>query len=114
MGINFFGVYMEGNGQIDGTTPMVSIEHLTGPVHFFGGMANALAKAGPGGAIPSTKAVFQNNGVSLTIEGFEIISTAAAVVDNTAKTTVPAFMWNGNLGSLTSYATVVAPGVATR
>ncbi len=39
MGVNFFNLYMEGNGEIDGQTPMVYIARDVGPVHFFGGVA---------------------------------------------------------------------------
>ena len=113
MGITLFNVYMEGNGGIDPSTPMVLIDHLTGPVHFIGGSANALAPR-INGAISATKAVFQTSGVNLTVDDFDISNTATAVIDATAKQTIKTDLWNDNLGTLTTYKTVVAPGVATR
>ena len=112
-GISFFNVYMEGNGMVDPTTPMVLIDHLTGPVHFFGGAASAAAPR-VNGKVSDTKAVFRTSGVSLTLEGFDISNTATAIIDLTAKVTTPVFLWNDNLGTINSYITVVAPGVATR
>ena len=113
LGVNFFNIYMEGNGGIDAKTPMVLIEHLTGPVHFFGGMANALAPR-ENGMVSSTKPVFENHGVSLTLDGFEITNTAAAVIDATGRTKIPTFLWNDNLGTVDFYRTAVASGEATR
>ncbi len=113
LGVAFFNVYMEGNGATDSKTPMVLIDALNGPVHFYGGSANAESPK-VNGAVSDTKPVFENHGVSLTLDGFEITNTATAVIDATAKTKINTFLWNDNLGTVDSYRTVVAPGVRTR
>jgi hypothetical protein len=98
MGVNFYNTYMEGNGAVDSTTPMVIIGQYAGPVHFYGGVANTEQ-----GSLQSTKTVFQNNGFKLDVMGFDAVSTTLGINDVTNKATVSVWDFSGNLGSIPSY-----------
>jgi hypothetical protein len=100
MAVSFFNLYMEGNGGIDGNTPMVYISKDVGPVHFFGGLANTEQ-----GQLTSTKAVFENHGAVLDISAFEIVNTTLGINDVTAGAKVATQSFKGNLGTIPSYRT---------
>lgn len=103
MAVNFFDLYMEGNGGIDGTTPMVYIAKGVGPIHFFGGFGNTEQ-----GQLRSTKTVFENHGTVVEITGFETACTTLGINDVTAGIQAPAESFNGVLGTITSYRTKAA------
>jgi hypothetical protein len=98
MGVNFYSTYMEGNGSVDPTTPMVIIGQYAGPVHFYGGVANSEQSS-----LSSTKYVFQNGGFKLDVTGFDVVNTTLGINDLTQKSTVAVWDFSGNLGSIPSY-----------
>lgn len=100
MGVSFYDTYMEGNGTIDNTTPMVYIGPYVGPVHFFGGVANTEQTT-----LLGTKAVFENHGFYLDILAFEAINTTLGINDVMAGVKVPVWDFSGNLGTIPSYQT---------
>jgi hypothetical protein len=102
MGVNFYNTYMEGNGAVDDTTPMVYVGSYVGPVHFFGGVANTEQPK-----LSNTKSVFENHGfyLDLDVPGFEAINTRLGIKDVTAGVTVPVWNFSGNLGTIPSYQT---------
>jgi hypothetical protein len=103
MAVNFFNLYMEGNGGIDDHTAMVYIGKDVGPIHFIGGLANTEQ-----GQLKSTKTVFENHGAVLEVLGMEAINTTLGINDVTTGVKVPARPFNGNLGSISSYRTNAA------
>lgn len=100
MGINFYNTYMEGNGAIDNTTPMVYIGPYVGPVHFFGGVANTEQSS-----LSNTKSIFENHGFYLDVPAFEALNTTLGINDVTAGVKVPVWDFSGNLGTMPSYQT---------
>jgi hypothetical protein len=100
LGVDFYDTYMEGNGTVDQTTPMVVIDQAVGPVHFIGGAANSEQSS-----LQSTKPVFQNSGYELDVTNFEAIDTTVGIDDLTGKTNVPVWNFNGNLGLIPTYQT---------
>lgn len=102
--VSFYDTYMEGNGRVDDTTPMVYIGPYVGPVHFVDGFGDT------GMATPSnTKSIFENHGFYLDVPAFESANATIGINDVTAG--VKTWIWNfsGNLGSLSSYQTPRAP-----
>jgi hypothetical protein len=100
LAVNFFDLYMEGNGGIDSTTPMVYIAQDTGPIHFFGGFGNTEQ-----GQLKSTKTVFENHGLGLDVSAFETANTTLGINDVTAGVKVQSQPFKGNLGAIPSYRT---------
>jgi hypothetical protein len=100
MAVNFFDLYMEGNGAIDDKTPMVFIAPDTGPIHFFGGFANTEQ-----GQLKSTKTVFESRGLTLEVMGFETANTTLGINDVTGGAKVESHAFKGNLGTIPSYRT---------
>lgn len=100
MGINFFNLYMEGNGAIDPKTSMVVITPDVGPVHFYGGLGNTGQ-----GQIRSTKTVFENHGLLLDVTAFEATSTTLGIDDVTGGVKVPTQPFKGNLCTIPPYRT---------
>lgn len=98
--INFFDLYMEGNGAIDDHTPMVFIAPDVGPVHFTGGFANTEQ-----GQLKSTKTVFENRGLALEVSSFETANTTLGINDVTAGVKAESHAFKGNLGTILSYRT---------
>jgi hypothetical protein len=103
MAVNFFDLYMEGNGAIDGKTPMVFIAPTVGPVHFIGGFANT--EQGP---LTSTKTVFENHGLTIEVLAFETACTTLGINDVTAGVKTDSHPFKGNLGTILSYRTDAA------
>jgi hypothetical protein len=101
-GINFFNLYMEGNGAVDPATSMVYISAGVGPVHFFGGMGNTEQ-----GQLSSTKTVFENHGARIDVPAFEVANTTLGINDLTGATKIAVKQFNGNLGSIPSYSTLL-------
>lgn len=97
-GITFYNLYMEGNGTVDTTSPMIYISHTTGPIHFIGGQANTEQ-----GSLQSTKYVFESYGVKLDVQGFAAVSTTLGINDVTAGTKVPVISFDGALGYIPNY-----------
>ena len=107
--INFYNVYMEGNGAVDSASPMVYIGKNTGPVHFFGGFANT-EQAFVNHVVPATKPVIANYGLYVSLEALGVANTSVGVYDHSqtlmAPVTVPAGIWGtGNLGTIRPYHT---------
>jgi hypothetical protein len=102
LGINFFNLYMEGNGAADPTTSMVYVSTGVGPVHFFGGMANTEQNQ-----LSSTKTVFESHGVRIDVPAFEVANTTLGINDVTTSTKVAVKQFNGNLGSIPVYSTLL-------
>ena len=100
LAINFFDLYMEGNGGIDEKTPMVLISPDVGPIHFFGGFANTEQRQ-----TKDTKAVFENHGLGLEVTGIETANTTLGINDVTAGAKVESHAFKGNLGTIPSYRT---------
>jgi hypothetical protein len=100
MGVSFYNTYMEGNGTVDSTTPMVYIGPYVGPIHFFGGVANTEQ-----GTLSDSKAVFENHGFYLDVPAFEVVNTRLGINDVKAGVKIPVWDFAGNLGSISSYAT---------
>jgi len=100
MAVNFFDLYMEGNGGIDDKTSMVFIASTVGPIHFFGGFANTEQ-----GQLRSTKTVFENHGLALEVSAFETASTTLGINDVTAGVKTESHPFKGNLGTILSYRT---------
>jgi len=100
LAVNFFDLYMEGNGGIDDKTPMVFIAPTVGPIHFFGGFANTEQ-----GQLKSTKTVFENQGLALEVLAFETASTTLGIDDVTAGVKAESHAFKGNLGTILSYRT---------
>jgi len=100
LAINFFDLYMEGNGAIDDKTSMVVIGPDVGPIHFFGGFGNTEQ-----GQLKSTKTVFENHGLALEVSGFETANTSLGINDVTSGVKVESHAFKGNLGSILSYRT---------
>ncbi|HEX3472625.1 MAG TPA: hypothetical protein VHT28_15700 [Silvibacterium sp.] len=100
MAVNFFDLYMEGNGGIDDKTPMVFIAPDVGPIHFFGGFANT--EQGP---LKATKAVFESHGLGLEVSGIETANTSLGINDVTAGVKVESHAFKGNLGTISPYRT---------
>jgi hypothetical protein len=101
-GINFFNLYMEGNGAVDPATPMVYICAGVGPVHFFGGMGNTEQSQ-----LSSTKTVFENHGARIDVPAFEVSNTTLGINDLTGATKIAVKQFNGNLGSIPGYSTLL-------
>ena len=101
-GINFFNLYMEGNGAVDPATSMVYISAGVGPVHFFGGMGNTEQ-----GQLSNTKTVFENHGARIDVPAFEVANTTLGINDLTGATKIAVKQFNGNLGSIPSYSTLL-------
>jgi hypothetical protein len=99
-GVNFFNLYMEGNGAVDPTTSMVYISLGVGPVHFFGGLGNTEQAQ-----LSNTKTVFENHGARIDVPAFEAVNTTLGINDLTAATKIAVKQFNGNLGSIPSYST---------
>jgi hypothetical protein len=99
-GVDFYNTYMEGNGAVDRTTPMVYVGPYVGAVHFFGGFANTEQ-----GTLSSTKAVFENHGFYLDVPGFEAVNTTIGIQDYMAGVQIPVWDFSGNLGTIPSYQT---------
>jgi hypothetical protein len=100
LAINFFDLYMEGNGAIDDKTSMVVIGPDVGPIHFFGGFGNTEQ-----GQLKSTKTVFENHGLALEVSAFETANTTLGISDVTSGVKVESHAFKGNLGSILSYRT---------
>jgi hypothetical protein len=100
LGVSFYNTYMEGNGTIDSTTPMVYIGPYAGPVHFFGGVANTEQPS-----LSNSKSVFENHGFYLDISAFEAINTTLGINDVTAGVKIPVWDFSANLGTLPPYQT---------
>lgn len=100
MGVSFYNTYMEGNGAVDNTTPMVYVGPYIGPVHFFGGVANTEQST-----LSNTKSVFENHGFYLDVPAFEAINTTQGINDVTVGVQVPVWDFSGNLGAIPSYQT---------
>jgi hypothetical protein len=100
LAVNFFDLYMEGNGGIDDKTPMVYISPDVGPIHFIGGFANTEQKE-----LKSTKTVFENHGLGLEVSAFETANTTLGINDATAGVKTESRVFKGNLGSILSYRT---------
>jgi hypothetical protein len=100
MGVSFYNTYMEGNGTVDSTTPMVYIGPYVGPVHFFGGVANTEQTT-----LSNTKSVFENHGFYLDVPAFEAINTKLGINDITVGVKVAVWDFSGNLGAIPSYQT---------
>jgi hypothetical protein len=98
-GVDFFNAYMEGNGVIDTSTPMVLIDPYVGPIHFHGGVAKTEA------TFPNTKAVFENDGYQIDVFGFNVTNANIGVNDVTGKTKIGVWNYNGNYGAIPSYYT---------
>jgi hypothetical protein len=103
MAVNFFNLYMEGNGGIDPKTPMVYIAKDTGPIHFIGGIGNTEQ-----GQLHETKPIFENHGLLLDVHDFEAVSTTIGIVDVTAGVNTPTQPFKGNLCSIPAYRTKYA------
>ncbi len=100
LGVNFFDLYMEGNGAIDAKTPMIYIGSDVGPVHFYGGVGNTGQ-----GPLSSTKTVFENHGILLDVTAFEAVSTTLGIDDITGGVKVPTQPFKGNLCTIPPYRT---------
>jgi hypothetical protein len=100
MAVNFFDLYMEGNGGVDDKTPMVYISPDVGPIHFIGGFANTEQKE-----LKSTKTVFENHGSALEVLAFETANTTLGIDDATAGVRAESHAFKGNLGTIASYRT---------
>ncbi|MBV8673235.1 MAG: hypothetical protein JOZ33_07350 [Acidobacteriaceae bacterium] len=100
LSINFFDLYMEGNGGIDDNTPMVFIAPDVGPIHFIGGFANTEQTR-----LKSTKTVFENHGLALEVSSFETANTTLGINDMTAGAKAESHAFKGNLGTILSYRT---------
>jgi hypothetical protein len=100
MGVSFYNTYMEGNGTVDGTTPMVYIGPYVGPVHFFGGVANTEQTT-----LSNTKSVFENHGFYLDVPAFEAVNTTLGINDVMAGVKIAVWDFSGNLGTIPSYQT---------
>ena len=108
-GVSFYNTYMEGNGTVDNTTPMIYVGPYVGSVHFFGGLANTEQTS-----LSGTKAVFENHGFYLDVPAFEAVNTTLGINDVMAKTTVAVWDFSGNLGVIPSYQTPHTVTAATR
>jgi hypothetical protein len=100
LGVDFYDTYMEGNGTMDQTTPMVLIDGAVGPVHFIGGTGNTEQSA-----LKSTKTVFRNSGYEVDVTHFQAINTTLGINDLTGKVKVAVWQFNGNLGLIPAYQT---------
>lgn len=100
MGVDFYNTYMEGNGAVDSTTPMIYIGPYVGPIHFFGGFANTKQAT-----LSSTKSVFENHGFYLDVPAFEAVNTTLGINDVMAGVKIPVWSFSGNLGSIPPYQT---------
>jgi hypothetical protein len=100
MGVSFYNTYMEGNGTVDSTTPMIYVGPYVGPVHFFGGVANTEQTK-----LSSTKSVFENHGFYLDVPAFEAINTTLGINDIMAGVKIAVWNFSGNLGTIPSYQT---------
>jgi len=101
MGVDFYNTYMEGNGTVDNTTPMVYIGPYVGPIHFFGGTAHTEQTK-----LSSTKSVFENHGFYLDVPAFEAVNTTLGINDVMAGIKVGVWDFSGNLGTIPPYQTM--------
>jgi hypothetical protein len=99
-GVNFYNTYMEGNGTVDNSTPMVYIGPYVGPIHFFGGLANTEQTT-----LSGTKSVFENHGFYLDVPAFEAVNTTFGINDVMVGVKVAVWDFSGNLGTIPSYQT---------
>jgi hypothetical protein len=98
-GVSFFNAYMEGNGMIDASTPMVLIDPYVGPVHFHSCVAKTEL------AIPNNKPVFQNNGYQIDVFAVNVTGASIGVNDITGKVKIGVWNYNGAYGAIPSYYT---------
>jgi hypothetical protein len=100
--VDFYNLYIEGNGRVDHKAPLVYIGQNVGPVNFYGCMFNTYE-----GTLHSDKYAFENHGVELSISGAcTVFNTTLGINDVTAAKTVKIYNFGtSNLGMLSPYTT---------